>query len=715
MKPGPQFSLRDAASPAQDRFADSATEVSPSLFVKGLGGIGGALLLVLAGWKILAGTPNTGSTGGVLGDILYNGVLYCAIAMCALRAFRERGERVAWLALGAALTAWTLGQGYYNLFLESVGAPPIPSPSDVGYLLFYPLAAAGLALLLRRRLSHVPATVWLDGFIAALAGTALVSSAVFDAVLSTTTGNFGVVVTGLAYPVGDLLLLALLIAAFATSWRAFDRTLAFVAGALLLFAFTDSVYLLQTANDSYIAGGLLDLGWALAILLLGVAAWQPAISHRAPVESGATITVAVVSALASIGVLVVDHFHRVDPLVLALSALCLVAVCVRLLVAFAQTQRLLVEARTQARTDALTGLANRPMLMADLRRRLRARPSRRTALALADLDGFKEYNDTFGHVAGDALLRRLGIGLMSWVAGRGQAYRLGGDEFCVVVELDEAHGFDLDAVIATLPEVLRTRGASFEVTCSCGAILLEDVSSDAPSDALRTADRLMYATKHSGRRSALEQTKEVLLAALAERDDGLLRHSRDVASLALQTAKELGLDDQEVDSVRDAAQLRDIGKLAIPEAILRKPRSLTEAEMAFIRTHTIVGERVTGVSPALAPVGRLIRSTHERYDGGGYPDGLARERIPLGARIVFVCDAFDAMISDRPYGAAICPADALAELRRCAGTQFDPRVVDAFVRAYEHYQASEGPAEVVALQPLPTPSKVSARAVQVSA
>ena len=190
----------------------------------------------------------------------------------------------------------------------------------------------------------------------------------------------------------------------------------------------------------------------------------------------------------------------------------------------------------------------------------------------------------------------------------------------------------------------------------------------------------MYATKRSVRTSSLQQATDVLAALAAERDPLLASSGDRVARLAEQTARELGLDEELVAQVRHATLLHDVGKLAIPDGILDKPGPLDDAELEFVRTHTLVGERVVSAAPALVPVGRLIRSSHERYDGAGYPDGLAGEDIPLGARIVFVCDAFAAMTSDRAYRTPLSDADALRELARNTGTQFDAAVVAAFSR-----------------------------------
>jgi two-component system cell cycle response regulator len=151
-----------------------------------------------------------------------------------------------------------------------------------------------------------------------------------------------------------------------------------------------------------------------------------------------------------------------------------------------------------------------------------------------------------------------------------------------------------------------------------------------------------------------------------------------VAELALATGRELGMGPEELDEVARAAELHDLGKIAVPDTILDKPGPLTEAEWGFMRRHTIVAERILLAAPALRPVARLVRSSHERWDGTGYPDALAGEQIPLGARVVAVCDAFDAMVSERPHRPAMTEDEALAELRACANSQFDAAVVEAF-------------------------------------
>jgi HD-GYP domain-containing protein (c-di-GMP phosphodiesterase class II) len=188
----------------------------------------------------------------------------------------------------------------------------------------------------------------------------------------------------------------------------------------------------------------------------------------------------------------------------------------------------------------------------------------------------------------------------------------------------------------------------------------------------------MYAEKgvRTGRRE--RQTHELLLSILREREPGLTDHQEDMSRLAVAMGRELGLDPEEIDVLRRAAELHDIGKIAIPEEILRKPDRLDEIEWELMRKHTLVGERILAASPSLVPVARLVRSSHERWDGNGYPDGLAGEEIPLGARIILVCEAFDAMLNERPYSTVRDQRGALAELRRGAGKQFDPSLVKLF-------------------------------------
>jgi PAS domain S-box-containing protein/diguanylate cyclase (GGDEF)-like protein len=323
--------------------------------------------------------------------------------------------------------------------------------------------------------------------------------------------------------------------------------------------------------------------------------------------------------------------------------------------------------------DPLTNLGNRRALLADLQSRLdRATPETPLLLQLFDLDGFKTYNDTYGHPAGDALLTRMAQRLRDGLAGNATAYRMGGDEFCVLSLLECKN---LDGIITVAVDALTEHGEGFHVTASYGSVKLP-VEAASATEALREADRRMYARKSlDSRSSAGRQSADVLLSILSERDRSLGVHLDEVTALAEAVATHLDLPDEELAPLLQAASLHDVGKAAIPDEILDKPGPLDDDEWRFMRRHTLIGERILASAPALTRASKLVRSSHERWDGEGYPDGLAAEAIPLGARIIAVCDAYDAMVSDRPYRAPLTSVQALAELRRCAGAQFDPDVV----------------------------------------
>jgi diguanylate cyclase (GGDEF)-like protein len=332
--------------------------------------------------------------------------------------------------------------------------------------------------------------------------------------------------------------------------------------------------------------------------------------------------------------------------------------------------------RRELRSDPLTGLRNRRALMEDLPRACaRASEHAPAYLFLLDLNGFKLYNDSFGHPAGDALLARLGARLSAAMRGAGAVYRLGGDEFCVLVTQP---GADPLAGFEAAREALSERGGAFTVTASGGAVEIPREARDAEA-ALRLADQHMYRDKAAARGGAAQLVTAVLHAALAQRHPELDEHSSDVANDVELLARAIGLDDEAIEMIIRAGDLHDVGKLGIPDEIITKAGPLTEHEWQFMRQHTVMGERIIAAAgPSLERIAPLVRASHERWDGHGYPDGLAGEQIPLGARIITICDSFRAMLSARPYKPAMTLEHALAELRRCAGSQFDPQLVEVF-------------------------------------
>jgi diguanylate cyclase (GGDEF)-like protein len=645
------------------------------------------LLAACAGWLalyelhvVLAAGLNP---GGLFSRGAHDVVLVAASLVCLARVGSVGGsERAAWALIGAGLLAWSLGEIYYTAVLWTDPDPPIPSLADAGYLLFPPLALAGSLALLRARARGVPRRLWVDGLTAALGVAALSAAIVFETVLNNVDGKALAVATSLAYPLLDLVLLGLSVGALAsTGWR-LDRTWMLLAAGVSTFWLADSLYLVRTAEGVYESGGWFDAGWWAGLALIAAAAWQPAPAQtRRPSEERLRV-IAAPLAFGAVGLslLVYGAIAGINLLAVCLAAASLIAVMARATLTFGENVVMLRTSRDEALTDALTGLGNRRALARALDALLpEADPEHPIVLALFDLDGFKQYNDTFGHPAGDTLLVRLGGNLAAFLHGRGRAFRMGGDEFCAVFQ---TNGAPPGPMVLGAASALSEHGDGFSITCSHGAITLPTEASDAV-EALRIADQRMYANKHAGRTSAGRQSKDVLLRALAERDPGLGSHAESVA-LAAATAEALGLSPDEIENVRHASELHDVGKVAIPDAILGKPGPLSEEEWGFVRRHTVIGERIILAAPALSRVAALVRASHERWDGAGYPDGLEGEAIPVGARIVAVADAFAAMIAGRPYRRARTAEEALAELQRAAGTQFDPVVVDAWCAAYAH-------------------------------
>ncbi|TML42092.1 MAG: diguanylate cyclase [Actinobacteria bacterium] len=363
-------------------------------------------------------------------------------------------------------------------------------------------------------------------------------------------------------------------------------------------------------------------------------------------------------------------------------------------------QRALLRALRAVRlalTDPLTGLGNHRHFHERLARELEhaLRYDRPLALCLVDVDDFKRVNDRFGHPAGDSVLSQVSARLRQ----TGEAFRLGGDEFAVLLPGFEAP----DALTAAESIIDRIATIDFghmgAVTVSAGIAIAPEHARER-DELLRLVDSALYWAKEYGKNRARVYRPDVVeladLRRLASAGDraGRLRaaaslaravdardvytgnHSQRVAQLAVRLAARLGLSREELELTQLAASLHDVGKLALPEDLLCKPEQLTEPEWATLRQHAQIGFRMLE-SLGVDPVAKWVLHHHERWDGSGYPDSLAGTEIPVGARIIFVADAFDAMTSDRIYRRRRSRDEALAEILRCAGTQFDPSVVEA--------------------------------------
>jgi len=303
--------------------------------------------------------------------VIYDGIDVVAATLCALRAVRRGSDRTAWALMAVALTFWSIGELYWDVFLGPSTNAPIPSVSDIFWLAFYLPAYGSVAMLVRSRLRRAPLTLALDSVIGALGASSVFAAVIFDTVLRPPHGRPGVVATGLAYPIGDLLLLALLVCVAVAGGRAL-RTRAWLLLGLgfAIFCGGDSAYLVATAQGTYRANTLFDIVWPLALVLVAFAAWAPADPPSPPRTSRATVAPPVAFSLLGLGVLIFDHFQRTNLLALLLAALCIVAVAVRLVIAFRDVREA-AEANALARDQAVDASNAKSMFVATVSHELR--------------------------------------------------------------------------------------------------------------------------------------------------------------------------------------------------------------------------------------------------------------------------------------------------------------------------------------------------------
>ena len=622
--------------------------------------------------------PYAGLDGSTVTDVYKHWIVNLALAAAAvsvgLRAAFVRRERVAWTLLAVAIGGYAVAQVYWAFWLEPHGNAPFPSICDGFWLALYPLGCTALILIARERLLGGP-QLWLDGFVGGAALAAVGEAFAFDRIIGGTEGlgPFSRAVA-LAYPIGDLVLIATVAGVFAlTGWRP-GRFWALLGGGFALVAVADTVYTTMLAGGVTSTTIATNALWTLGLVAVGFAAWIPPVQHRLKPDAWRVLLAPSIAAALALGTLVYAALADVNTVAIGLAALAIVGGIVRAVFTFGEL-RTLAHTQLEAVTDPLTGLGNRRLLMRELDDALTA--GHPFWLAVLDLDGFKLYNDTFGHSDGDLMLARLAKRLRGVLEGHGRAYRLGGDEFCVIV----SDGKQGQAVVEAAQASLQEPGREFAISCSCGIARVPQEADDV-EDALRLADSRMYAEKNSRPDAAKHQAADVALGILSKAHPNLSRHIDHVAELCMTVGRELRLAGPDLDDLAQAADLHDVGKVAIPSRILDKEGALDEDEWEWMRRHTLIGERMLAVAPALRGVAAIVRSTHERFDGKGYPDGLSGNEIPLAARIIAVCDSFDAMVSDRVYRNALPLDHALGELADCAGTQFDPGVVKAFLATY---------------------------------
>jgi two-component system, cell cycle response regulator len=423
-------------------------------------------------------------------DVLMFGAAFAVIA----RAIAFGEQRAAWLTMGAGLLCWSLGELYFALFVEGSGvATGSVSPADGLYLAMYPCLYVAIMLLLRAHLRELRVSLWLDGLIGGLAAATLGAAFLLPPIVDHAHGNIASVAISLAYPIGDLLLLIFTIGALGiTGWRP-GRVWLLIAASMLLNAIADTTYLYQTATSTYRAGSWVEAMWPAAAVLLAIAAWTPwPPPKRRRVEDWRLVSVPGISLLTALGVFIYGNLHHQLTLgALILATATVLAVCARLMLTVRENLAMLVGSRRLALTDPLTGLSNRRALMEDLELACeQGREREPWQLILYDLNGFKRYNDTFGHPAGDALLERLSGRLRAIVSPHGTAYRMGGDEFCALIRIATADDALVDASVAALAE----RGTGFSIGAAHGEVSIPAEGSNTAA-VLQLADQRLYARK----------------------------------------------------------------------------------------------------------------------------------------------------------------------------------------------------------------------------
>jgi two-component system cell cycle response regulator len=449
------------------------------------------LILLVAYGCVLALNIGGAALENFFSTWVYNFLIAASALLCIMRAVAVPAERYVWVLVGLGLTCWTASELHFELFLADDRVTPYPSVGDWLFLAFYPLVYAAFVLLARLRIREFQRALWLDGLIAAL-GIASVTGAIVAPLIELDDDTVGSAVN-LAYALGDVVLLSIVVGVFSlTAWRP-GRPWALLGLGLGLVAVADIGFLVLVAKGSYSEGSFIDLLWPAAMLTIGYAAWQAIPPRRDIRLDGARLfVVPCLVAMLALAVLAVSSFRPLSPVAPVLASATLALVIVRLAVTLAENQRRLAASRREAHTDALTRLGNRRRLAHDLEEELeQALRDSQGALLLFDLDGFKAFNDRFGHPAGDALLARLGEALRRAVRDSARAYRLGGDEFCVLVP---AGSPDLAKLETAAAGALRERGADYSVAASSGKVIFP-AEGTTFAQVMSVADARLYADK----------------------------------------------------------------------------------------------------------------------------------------------------------------------------------------------------------------------------
>jgi two-component system cell cycle response regulator len=652
--------------------------------------------------------------------------LYClvsasaavAVLIGARRQLAPGRDRRPWLFLGASQAVYAAADTCFYVSHNILGLSAFPAPADPLYLGHYPLVVVGLILLIRMRTPGRDLASLLDAATLAVAAALLSWLYLIGPQARADLPNL-VKLVSVLYPVMDLAMFAVALRLILGPGRR-PMSFLFLGGWLLAIFAADEIYVIQQLNGTYATGNFLDAIWLLGNLSLGAAALHPTITRVNERSTGEDVPLTVVrlgllaaGALIAPAVLVIEDglgtLHDVPVIAAACAALFLLTV--------GRMAGLIADQRRLAITDVLTGLRTRryfgTLLPQEIAKAKRAGTS--LAVLIVDVDRFKSINDRYGHPAGDRVLIEVARRLRRAVRQADFLARYGGEEFALVVP--GANPQELPSIgermrhqVAATP-ILVAPEVWISVTVSVGTAGYPR-HGGTPAELIMTADRALYAAKSQGRdrvvvgepvgpgigglaRLAAGEPAEdapgsdddlmAYLQRAADEVDGWLsssEHGRAVGRWSALVARELGHDDTLVQRCELAGRLHDVGKMLIPQAIWRKPDALSRTERQLVQRHPDYGYQLVAMVPGLTEVAEAVRQHHERYDGGGYPQGLGGAEIRTEARVIAVCDVWAAMLADRPYSAAIGPERACDELLRARGTQLDPDVVDAFLNLH---------------------------------
>ena len=509
--------------------------------------------VLLAAYVVMLLVYPNGPESSLLNNWVVDGFEVVVALLCIARAIVGGPLRPVAIALGTGLLAWSLGDVLWSLETLGGGNPSTPSPADAFYLLFYPLACVAIILLMRTEVRKPPLTAWLDGIMTGLGAAAVVAAFAFDTISQEVSGPPLTVITLFAYPIADLVLLAMVVGALAMlpTWR--NAQWLILALGCALDAVGDTVYLFQTSAGTYVVGTLLDVTWPAAIFLISLAMWQRPTSSTRSVVIRPRFTLPAIGATCGLVVLFRGSLNHMSRVALVLAGVTLLVVVGRLLLSFRDLTTINESRKRQALTDELTGLGNRRYLMGVLEDFFAYSTTsdhhQRLALLLIDLNHFKEINDSFGHPVGDQILKALGPRIEGILRSSDVLARLGGDEFGVVLtDADVDYAATIaERITAQLEASFQLEVASLYLSASIGIAVAPD---HAPNSAelFRCADVAMYRAKVARRPfDVYEQAADDGLSRMQRIDQ--LRHAIEEHTLELRFQPQFDLRTGEVPAV----------------------------------------------------------------------------------------------------------------------------------------------------------------------